>query len=154
LWNASRFAMLNLEGYTPAPVKAEELAVEDRWLLSRLATVTQGVTESLENYHYADAARQLYDFAWDEFCSFYVEMVKARLSDPALRPAAQRVLAHALDVLLRLLHPMVPFITEDVWQRLGQLAPQRGLAKPQAPAGSIMIAPWPKPDAQWQDAQI
>ena len=69
----------------------------------------------------------LYDFAWNEFCSFYVEMVKSRLSDPAARPVAQRVLAHTLDVLLRLLHPMVPFITEEIWQLLGQAAPARGL---------------------------
>jgi valyl-tRNA synthetase len=81
-------------------------------------------------------------------------MVKARLSDPAARPAAQRVLAHALDVLLRLLHPMIPFITEDVWQRLGSLAPQRGVAKPQAASESIMVAAWPKAELQWQDAQI
>ncbi len=154
LWNASRFAMMNLEGYSPAPVQGQELAVEDRWLLSRLATVTQGVTDSLEGYHYGDAARQLYDFSWDEFCSFYVEMVKARLGDPAQRPTAQRVLAHALDVLLRLLHPLVPFITEDVWQRLGALARERGLAKPQAPAESIMVAAWPKADTEWQDARI
>jgi valyl-tRNA synthetase len=154
LWNASRFAMLNLEGYLPRPVKADELAVEDRWLLSRLATVTQGVTDSLENYHYADAARQLYDFSWDEFCSFYVEMVKARLADTHQRAVAQRVLAHALDVLLRLLHPLIPFITEDVWQRLGQLTGERGLAQPQVPAESIMVAAWPAADAQWQDAEI
>ena len=103
------------------------MAVEDRWLLSRLATVTGEVTAALEGYHFADASRVLYDFAWNEFCSFYVEMVKSRLSDPAARPVAQRMLAHTLDVLLRLLHPMVPFITEEVWQLLGQSAPERGL---------------------------
>ena len=93
LWNAARFVLLNLDGYTPAPVADGELAVEDRWILSRLTTVTQQVTESLEQYHYADAARTLYDFAWDEFCSFYIEMIKARLQDPAQRLVAQRVLA-------------------------------------------------------------
>ena len=113
LWNASRFALMNLEGYTPAPVADAELAIEDRWVLSRLATVTEQVTAALEAYHFADAARALYDFAWNEFCSFYVEMVKGRLQDPAARPVAQRVLAHTLDVLLRLLHPLVPFITEE-----------------------------------------
>ena len=79
LWNASRFALMNLEGYAPAAVADEELAVEDRWILSRLATVTAEVTAALDEYRYADAARTLYDFAWDEFCSFYVEMVKSRL---------------------------------------------------------------------------
>ena len=77
LWNAARFALMNLEGYTPAPVADDELAVEDRWILSRLATVTaRSDRRRLEQYHFADAARVLYDFAWNEFCSFYVEMVK------------------------------------------------------------------------------
>ncbi len=86
------------------------------------------MTEALAEYRYADAARMLYEFAWDEFCSFYVEMVKARLqaTRPA-RPTAQRVLAHTLDTLLRLLHPMIPFLTEEVWQLLAAAAPERGL---------------------------
>ncbi len=105
LWNAARFALMNLEGYTPGPVADKDLAVEDRWILSRLATVTQQTTDALGEYRYADAARVLYDFAWNEFCSFYVEMVKGRLQDDAARAMAQRVLAHTLDTLLRLLHP-------------------------------------------------
>jgi valyl-tRNA synthetase len=116
--------------------------------------VTQQVTESLEQYHYADAARTLYDFAWDEFCSFYVEMLKNRLQDGQQRVAAQRVLAHTLDVLLRLLHPMIPFITEEVWQLLGRVAPQRGLSQLQPSAASVMIAAWPAADTSRQDAEI
>ena len=85
------------------------------------------MTEALETYHYADAAKTLYDFAWDEFCSFYVEIAKARLADEKSKATAQRVLAHALDTLLRLLHPMMPFITEEVWQLLNKVAPERGL---------------------------
>jgi valyl-tRNA synthetase len=112
------------------------------------------VTAALAEYRYADAARALYDFAWDEFCSFYVEMVKGRLQDEAARPVAQRVLAHTLDTLLRLLHPMIPFVTEEVWQLLAEAAPQRGLDAPSAPAASIMIAAWPLPDASREDAQI
>ncbi len=81
LWNASRFTLMNLEGYTPGIVHDEELRLEDKWILSRLATVTKQVTDALAEYRYADAARALYDFAWDEFCSFYVEMVKGRLQD-------------------------------------------------------------------------
>ncbi len=154
LWNASRFVLMNLEGYEPAPVAAKQLAVEDRWLLSRLATVTGEVTAALEGYHFADASRVLYDFAWNEFCSFYVEMVKSRLADPAARPVAQRMLAHTLDVLLRLLHPMVPFITEEVWQLLGQAAPERGLDRPALAAASIMIAPWPAAYTAHQDGEI
>jgi valyl-tRNA synthetase len=162
LWNASRFALMNLEGYAPARVAEGELMVEDRWILSRLATVTQQVTDALAAYQYADAARFLYEFAWDEFCSFYVEMVKGRLQQADTRATAQRVLAHTLDALLRLLHPMMPFLTEEVWHLLGQVAPQRGLSEPgrvgpeepQMAAESVMIAAWPESDPARRDAEI
>ncbi len=154
LWNASRFALMNLEGYTAGAVSDDELAVEDRWILSRLATVTSQTTDALGGYRYGDAARVLYDFAWNEFCSFYVEMVKGRLQDASARAVAQRVLAHTLDTLLRLLHPMIPFIAEEVWQRLGQAAPERGLVDAQPAAESIMIARWPETERARQDSQI
>jgi len=154
LWNAARFTLLNLEDYSPAPVSDAELAVEDRWILSRLATVTAETTAALETYRYGDAARVLYDFAWNEFCSFYVEMAKGRLQDAAARPVAQRVLAHTLDALVRLLHPLIPFITEDIWQRLGEAAPVRGLSAPTEAAASVMIATWPEVDSRRQDAEI
>jgi len=154
LWNASRFAMLNLEGYTAASVTDADLTVEDRWILSRLNTVTAGVTDDLEHYCYADAMRKLYEFAWDEFCSFYVEMVKGRLQDPAQRPAAQRVLAHVLDTLLRLLHPTMPFVTEEIWQRLKEFAPARGLTNPQPASESVCVADWPKADETRRDPTI
>ena len=127
LWNASRFALMNLEGFDPGRVADDELFVEDSWVLSRLSTVTQQVTNALAEYRFADAARTLYDFAWDEFCSFYVEMVKGRLQDERNRVDGSAVLAHTLDTLLRLLHPMIPFLTEEVWHRLGAVAPQRGI---------------------------
>ena len=117
-------------------------------------TVTQQVTDALAEYRYADAARVLYDFAWDEFCSFYVEMVKSRLQDPAQRTTSQRVLAYTLDVLLRLLHPMIPFITEEVWQLLGRAAPERGLTDLEQPAESIMIAAWPESDPARRNVQV
>jgi valyl-tRNA synthetase len=154
LWNAARFTLMNLEGHTPGNVAETELALEDRWILSRLATVTAEVTGALETYRFADAMRWLYEFAWDEFCSFYVEMVKTRLQDAARRPVAQRVLAQALDVLLRLLHPAIPFITEEIWQLLAQEAPARGLAAPAPAAESIMIAAWPAVDEAHRDQQI
>ncbi len=143
LWNAARFTMMNLEGYTAQRVTDAELAFDDRWILSRLATVTKQVTDSLAKFEYAEAARVLYEFAWDEFCSFYLEMTKTRLQDAAQRPVAQSVLAHTLDTLLRLLHPFTPFLTEEIWQSLGKLAPLRGL-EPIAATESIMIAPWPE----------
>jgi valyl-tRNA synthetase len=151
LWNAARFSLINLSGYTSTPVGASELAVEDRWLLSRLASVTGQVTDAMKTYKYADATKALYDFAWDDFCSFYVEITKARLQDAAAKPVAQRVLAHTLDVLLRLLHPLMPFVTEEIWQNLGKIAPVRGLEKPTQAAPQCITAPWPEMNKSHQD---
>jgi valyl-tRNA synthetase len=150
LWNAARFSLINLDGYTPGTVADKDLLLEDRWLLSRLETVTLLVTTDLVSYRYADAARRLYDFAWNEFCSFYVEMTKARFSMPEQRVVAQRVLAHALDVLLRLLHPMIPFLTEEVWQLLKDVATKRGLPKLRDTEESVCIASWPSDRGMWE----
>ena len=154
LWNAARFTMTHLEGYTAGPVVDTELAIEDRWILSRLATVTDEVTRSLNSYKFSEAARTLYGFAWDEFCSFYVEMAKTRLQNDTNRTVAQRVLVHTLDTLVRLLHPMIPFITEEIWQLLGQWAPQRGLPEPVAAEASVMISKWPTTHPESCDQQI
>lgn len=154
LWNAARLALMNLGEYKPAQIVDSELTVEDRWILSRLATVTQGVTESLGKYMFAEAARALYDFTWGEFCDFFAEMVKPRLADPVRRPLAQRVLAHTLDTLLRLLHPIMPFVTEEIWQLLNQAAPLRGLPVPLPAGESVMMAPWPAVDSARQDKGI
>lgn len=154
LWNAARFTLMNLEGYEAAPVAEADLLLEDRWLLSRLATVTGEVTTAFETFRYADAARALYGFAWDEFCSFYVEMSKARFAVPEQRATAQRVIAHVLDSLLRLLHPIVPFVTEEVWELLGQVASERGVAKPQPAAANVCVAAWPEVDSARIDQKI
>jgi valyl-tRNA synthetase len=154
LWNASRFVLMNLEGYSPARLDDDELLLEERWILSRLATVTENVTTALAEYRFADAARLLYQFAWDEFCSFYVEMAKWGLQQQQARATAQRILAHTLDTILRLLHPIIPFLTEEVWQLLGKIAPRRGLQDPQRAAESISIAAWPEADVSRRDPQI
>ncbi|MCL4139902.1 UNVERIFIED_CONTAM: hypothetical protein GTU68_062505 [Idotea baltica] len=154
LWNASRFAMLNLPGYEAAPIQTADLTVEDRWMLSRLRTVTSNVTKLLDGFSYAEATRELYDFAWDHFCSFYVEMLKDRFADEAARPHAQRMLAYVLDCLLRLLHPVMPYVTEEIWQNLAKLAPQRGFESVSPASESVCIADWPKLDASWHDETI
>lgn len=167
LWNAARFSLINLEGHTaaegrgyiaPASGRGEHgtspLLLDDRWLLSRLSTVTEQVTDALNHYRYADAARTLYDFAWNEFCSFYVEMTKARFAVEDQKYTAQAVLAHALDVLMRLLHPMMPFLTEEVWQLLGQAVPRRGLPNATSAAESVCVAQWPTANTEHQDATI
>jgi valyl-tRNA synthetase len=154
LWNAARFLLLNLEGYTPGAVRVEELPLEDRWILSRLATTTHAVTEQLEGYRFSDVARTLYDFTWSEFCDWYVEMSKGRLRDPASRPLAQRVLVGLLDGILRLVHPVMPFVAESIWQVLSDSAFERGLPTPDPAAESVVIAPWPSYPASWQDAAM
>lgn len=154
LWNAARFAMMNLEDFKPVEIRLDELPVEDRWLLSRLTSTTHDVTVALEHYHYGEAARILYNFAWDEFCSFYVEIAKPRLAEPALRATTQTVLSHALDVLVRLLHPIMPFVTEEIWQTLGTIAPNRGLINAGPAAEYVMLADWPKSDSNLIDRDI
>ncbi len=151
LWNAARFLLLNLEGYTPGAVRVGELPLEDRWILSRLATTAGAVTEALEGYHFSDMARTVYDFTWSEFCDWYLEMSKGRLRDEAARPLAQRVLAGVLDAILRLVHPVMPFVAESVWQALAETAFERGLPAPEPSAESVAIAPWPQFPAAWRD---
>ncbi len=155
LWNAARYSLMNLDGYTAGEVRDADLMLEDRWILSRLATVTREVTDDLEHYRFAEAARNLYAFAWNDFCDYYVEITKARFKEPTQRAVAQRLVAHMLDSLVRLLHPMMPFLTEEVWQLLNAVAPLRGLgAKPQAAVESICIADWPVADAARIDPTI
>ncbi|HXG13264.1 MAG TPA: valine--tRNA ligase, partial [Gemmataceae bacterium] len=154
LWNAARFLLMNLEGYAPGALRVEELPIEDRWILSRLATATAAITEQLEGYHFSDVARTIYDFTWSEFCDWYVEMSKGRLRDPAGRAAAQRVLVGVLDAILRLVHPVMPFAAESIWQALNEAAFERGLPVPEPSAESVVIAPWPAFPAAWTDLAV
>src|SRR5262249_5796400 len=154
LWNAARFLLLNLEGYTPSAVRLAELQLEDRWILSRLATTTAAITQQLESYRFSEAARTIYDFRGSEFCDWYLEISKGRLRDEAPRPLVQRVLAGVLDTILRLVHPVMPFVAESVWQALGEAAFERGLPAPDPSAESVVIAPWPSFPAPWQDAAM
>jgi valyl-tRNA synthetase len=157
LWNATRFVLMNLEGFSAAPGGSPDLSnapLEDRWLASRLATVAREATAAIDDYRYAEAARVLYAFAWDEFCSAYLELCKARLADPAHRDQARGMLLLGLDTILRLLHPIMPFVTEEIWQHLAIVAAGRRMpwdAAGPLPA-SIMVAAWPAPPAAWADA--
>ncbi len=153
VWNAARFALMNLEGITAEPIRPEDLAVEDRWILSRLSKVTQETTADLENYRFAEATRRLRDFTWYEVCDWYLEFLKNRLQEPSTRPVAQRLLAGTLDALCRLLHPVVPFLTESIWQALNAVAPSRGLLAPEPAAESVCIAPWPIYPETWIDLE-
>jgi valyl-tRNA synthetase len=157
LWNASRFLLMNLEGYEAGPIEIEKLPIEDRWILSRLAATTSAVTQHLEAFRFSDVARTIYDFTWSEFCDWYVEMSKSRLkgepgaSAPGERVFTQRVLIGVLDAILRLVQPVMPFVAESVWQALAEFAPKRGLPTPSAAAKSVCIAPWPVFPESWRD---
>ncbi|MFM8436110.1 MAG: class I tRNA ligase family protein, partial [Planctomycetia bacterium] len=157
LWNATRFVLMNLEGHAAGALAADAAAraalpLEDRWLMSRLASVTAEATRAIDEYRFAEAARVLYAFAWDEFCSAYLELCKARLADAAARPQAQAMLLLGLDTILRLLHPIMPFVTEEIWQHLGDVAGGRRMPWDSGSLPtSIMVAAWPAPPAAWID---
>lgn len=141
LWNASRFAMMNLSDYD-ANAKGSAYTLADRWILSRLQGTASEVTEYLERYELGEAARVLYEFIWSGFCDWYIELAKPRLfgrTTPEDRVTAQHVLVQVLRQTLEMLHPFMPFITEEIWQKL----PHQG--------ETIMLAAWPKPDASLRD---
>ncbi len=146
LWNASRFALMNLEGIEPAKFDADKMDITDRWILSRLAKTVSEVTESLNKFKYSEPLAGLYRFFWNDFCDWYLEWTKPRMQDKKKKPIAQNVLAFVLDQTLRLLHPFVPFITEGIFQKLNEIAPVRKLgdvAETQE-AKALVIAQWPE----------
>ncbi len=145
LWNASRFAMMNLDGVDPRAFDAARLDVTDRWILSRLAATVAEVTGQLDAFKFSEPLAVLYRFFWNDFCDWYLEWAKSRMRDPVQKPIAQNVLAFVLDCALRLLHPFVPFITEGIYQKLNEVAPSRGLPGlvDAAPAAALVVAPWP-----------
>lgn len=155
LWNAARFAIMNLEGYTPGRIEEADLRLEDRWVLSRLSRVTEEVTTLLGRYQFDKATQAIRDFTWNEFCDWYLEMIKPRLREEGdVRAVAQRVLVGVLDGLVRLLQPFTPFICEELWQKLKDIAPERGLFEPQTAAESAMIAEWPELPTSLQDENL
>ncbi len=143
LWNASRFALMNLEDFEPER-RPEHYTLADRWILSRYRAMARDVTRFLEAYELGEAARVLYEFTWSEFCDWYIELAKPRLygkTSPPDRATAQHVLASVLKGTLELLHPFMPFITEEIWQHL----PGRGV--------TIMRATWPEPRQELEDIE-
>jgi valyl-tRNA synthetase len=156
LWNASRFALMNLDGFDPERFEVvlgrqpDALGLADRWILSRLQRVAAEVDEALEAFRFSDAAQAIYHFVWHEVCDWYIEMVKPHLHVPAGGPppdaagqqrrlVAQGVLATVLETTLRLLHPFAPYVTEEIWQKL---------PRPQASPSSIMVTIFPRADAR------
>ena len=157
LFNAARFAFLNVEGAPFAPLDPARLPLEDRWILSRLANAIANVQGQLEQYNPSAAIGAARDFFWNELCDWYLEMVKPRFkdgADPAATAVARQVLAAVLDQTLRLLHPFVPFLTETLWSKLRELAPVRGVRAPFADCELLVHAQWPSADGAARDADV
>ena len=135
LWNASRYVMMNLTGDAENALPAlDKLEIADKWVLSKLNTLIAEVTENLEKYELGVAIQKVYDFVWDTYCDWYIELTKARLyaEDAQRKQTAISVLVYVLDQMLRLLHPFMPFITEEIWQSI----PHTGDA--------LIVAKWPE----------
>lgn len=148
IWNASRFVLMNLDAWTPerlaAPSTSKEFSLPDRWIRRRLNETIRSVQKALNEYKFNEACHILYQFIWHEFCDWYLEMTKLYLyreEDPEGGDLTRRTLSEVLDAILRLLHPFMPFITEEIWQRL----PARKENE------SIMIAEFPEPDPRYDD---
>ncbi len=145
LWNACRFALTKLGKVEWRPVDLEELGSEERWILSRLEGVRAEVHAQLEGYNPAAAIGSARDFFWNDLCDWYLEMVKPRIGGPESDQNATQVVALALDHVLRLLHPFIPFITEALWSLLKEVAPNRGLASELTGCDCLLAqAPWPE----------
>lgn len=140
IWNASRFALMNMNGLSYDEIDLSgEKSVADKWILARLNQTIENVTKLAEKYEFGEVGRQLYNFIWDDFCDWYIEMAKLPLygEDEAAKKTTRSILAYVLDQTLRLLHPFMPFITEEIWQSL----PHEG--------ESITVAKWPEVKAEF-----
>jgi len=145
LWNAARFVLTNLDGTPverPSLDRRQDMPLEDRWIMSRLQRVTASVSQLLERFELGEAGRQVHDFLWGEYCDWYVEMAKVRLRAGDSSPLP--VLVHVLDSSLRLLHPYMPYVTEEIWQALAGHLPDRD-------AEALIVARFPQPDPAWYD---
>jgi valyl-tRNA synthetase len=150
IWNASRFALMNLEDLEPDQESListpSDLSLPDRWIRGRLNQAVRAVEKSIEEYKFNEASHHLYQFVWHEFCDWYLELIKPYLyqdKDVKQKRMTQMTLLRGLDDILRMLHPFMPFVTEEIWQRLP-------LKKEN---GSIMVTPFPKPEERFDDEE-
>ena len=151
LWNASRYVLMNTEGRDCAQEGTNdyELGIADRWIISRLQRAEQQMIAAIEAYRFDLAANALYEFTWNQYCDWYLELAKPVLRDesttPALQRGIRRTLVRVLDAILRLAHPLMPYITEEIWQRIAPLAGQSG--------ETLMLTGYPQPDENALDPE-
>ena len=142
IWNASRFVLMNVGDMSIDDINiGDDLTLADRWILSRLQTTIESVTRLFEKFEFGEAGRELYHFIWDDYCDWYIEMTKETLQDESSdNTTTKSILVYVLDQFLRLLHPIMPFVTEEIWQNIkgGQ--------------ESIVVATYPTVKAEYQDA--
>ncbi len=155
IWNAARFSLTNLAAGRGAPaVLPAKLEIEDRWILSRLQAVVAAATRALEKFQFNEAVRATYEFAWREFCDWYLEIIKPQLAETSTPSPVRNVLAHVLDTTLRLLHPFMPHLSEEAWQLLRARVAEGDLVWPGAAfPETIMLAPWPAVEPEYRDAE-
>jgi valyl-tRNA synthetase len=146
LWNAGRFVLSSLSALQPAMFDADEMAITDRWILSRLAGTAQKAARLLDDFNFNEPLMAVYKFFWSDFCDWYLEWIKPRLQSTDQRAVAQNVLAFVFDQTLRLFHPFVPFITEGLFQKLNEVAGVRRLGAPAETdrVEALIIAGWPQ----------
>ena len=143
IWNASRYVLMNLTIDQPGLPDMDKLEQEDKWILSKLNTAVREITENMERYELGVAAQKIYDFIWDDYCDWYIELTKTRLQgeDEDSKVRAQQVLCHVLTQMLKLLHPFMPFITEEIWQALPH---EEGVEE----GSFLMLQTWPEYQAE------
>ncbi|NIA06785.1 MAG: valine--tRNA ligase [Actinobacteria bacterium] len=149
LWNATRFCLSNLADTPAGAWDPEYLELEDRWILHCLAQTIEQTDNAIQSYRFAEAAGKLYEFFWSKLCDWYMEIIKGRVQQKGPAGATARgVLATVLDHILRLFHPVIPFITEALWERLGEIVPERAVGQ----SGKLLVlSDWPKIEPDWKD---
>ena len=146
IWNASRFVMMNLEGVDNKAIDKPKLTLVDKWILNQLNETAKIVNENMKEYRIGEIAHTLYDFFRSEYCDWYVEIAKIQLQDPELKANTQRVLRYVLDMSLRMLHPIMPHITEEIWQDIKAIS---GFGADEDVPSALIIANFPKYDEEW-----